>query len=575
MNNNNSKKPDYRVINIPYEFKNSVPETTVFDKTAANENRADGSETIEKSEQTNHTQKAQKNDRIPRKNGGAIYNMMKKSGAKKQQRAAHAKQKETVQRTDGQTDDEKNGGVKTDAAKNSAVKSNDVKSAVKAGRAQNAELQKGKGTGKSSEKTADGVMTSKKKDSAGAASFFGRKKKSANEEKNGKAFPKTAVTVNGKKMKVIMGGKLKKIGRFKRLIATAAVLLAVFIAANLAIPVGLIDATGEFFAGFSATGEGFPLEISSAVGKNISTVGSDIAVLCQSTLMLYKANGKQIYNRPHGYSNPAMSTSGYRTLVYDRGGKGYKIEKRGGTFIDSTAQNDIVTASIADNGAFALATRSGDYVCDVTAFDKKGRQKMQWHSSDRQVVALALSSDGRYMGVGTLSGQNGKMVSSILIFRTNDGTVICDNSFENHTVVSIDFKGDTLVGVFESMLTSISTRGVRTDFDLKSAKVSCFAQSSSAVAVTVEKYNDSANNQLMLFDKKLTRIYTADIGAQAISLSLAGNKAVVLSNEKVISFDGKGGQQKFLDAGADARQIASSGAGTAVLGTSRVEWRKV
>ena len=200
---------------------------------------------------------------------------------------------------------------------------------------------------------------------------------------------------------------------------------------------------------------------------------------------------------------------------------------------------------------------------------------MQWHSSDRQVVALALSSDGSYMGVGTLSGQNGKMVSSILIFRTNDGTVICDNSFENHTVVSIDFKGDTLVGVFESMLTSISTRGVRTDFDLKSAKVSCFAQSSSAVAVTVEKYNDSANNQLMLFDKKLTRIYTADIGAQAISLSLAGNKAVVLSNEKVISFDGKGEQQKSLDAGADARQIASSGAGTAVLGTSRVEWRKV
>ena len=56
MNNNNSKKPDYRVINIPYEFKNSVPETTVFDKSAANENRADGSETIEKSEQKNHTQ---------------------------------------------------------------------------------------------------------------------------------------------------------------------------------------------------------------------------------------------------------------------------------------------------------------------------------------------------------------------------------------------------------------------------------------------------------------------------------------------------------------------------------------
>ena len=568
MDNKNSKKPDYRVINIPYEFKNGVPETTAFDKPAASEDRAGGVTTAVKTEQTNHTQKAQKNDRIPRKNGGAIYNIMKKSGAKKQQKAAHAKQKQTEQK------DSVKSSAEADVTKSGLAKRDNVKiAAVKSG-AQKAEVQKGKGTGNNAEKANAPKKGEKRRSSKENGAIFGLKKRSQT-PKTDKEFPKTATAGDGKKMKVIMGGKLKRIGKFKKLIATVAVLLAVFITANLAIPIGLIDATGEFFAGFSASGSGFPLEISSAVGKNISTVGNDIAVLCQSTLMLYKANGKQIYNRPHGYSNPAISTSEYRTLVYDRGGKGYKIEKRGGTFIDSTAQNDIITASIAENGAFALATRSGDYVCDVTAFDKKGRQKMQWHSSDRQVVALALSSDGGYMGVGTLSGQNGKMVSSILIFRTNDGTVICDNSFENHTVVSVDFKGDTLVGVFESMLTSISTKGVRADFDLKSAKVSCFAQSSSAVAVTVEKYNDSSNNQLLLFDKKLTQIYTADIGAQAVSLSLAGNKAVVLSNEKVISFNGKGEQQKSLDAGADARQIASSGAGTAVLGTSRVEWRKV
>lgn len=565
MDNNNSKKPDYRVINIPYEFKNGVPETAVFEKPTEGTGEA---EKIGRTEQTGGTGKAQKSDRIPTKNGGAVYNIMKKSGAKKQQKAAHAKKKQPEQKTPKQKDSAKS-SAEADIAKGGSAKGNNAKiAAVKSG------AQKDKGIGNNAEKTKASRKSENRRPSKGNGAIFGLKKRSKT-TKTDKEFPKTAVTGNGKKMKVIMGGKLKRIGRFKKLIATVAVLLAVFITANLAIPVGLIDATGEFFAGLSATGSGFPLEISSAVGKNISTVGSDIAVLCQSTLMLYKANGKQIYNRPHGYSNPAMSTSGYRTLVYDRGGKGYKIEKRGGTFIDSTAQNDIITAAIAENGAFALATRSGDYVCDVTAFDRKGRQKMQWHSSDRQVVALSLSSDGGYMGVGTLSGQNGKMVSSILIFRTNDGTVICDNSFENHTVVSIDFKGDTLVGVFESMLTSVSTRGVRTDFDLKSAKVSCFAQSSSAVAVTVEKYNDSSNNQLMLFDKKLAQIYTADIGAQAVSLSLAGNKAVVLSNERVISFNGKGQQKKSLEAGADARRIASSGAGTAVLGTSRIEWRKV
>ena len=137
MDSNNSKKPDYRVINIPYEFKNSVPETTVFDKPAVSEDRADRVKTDEKNEQKNHTQMAQKNDRIPRKNGGAIYNIMKKSGAKKQQKAAHAKQKEAVQRTARQ-DDSANSGVKTDAAK-SVVKTDDAKCAVKSGRAQKAD----------------------------------------------------------------------------------------------------------------------------------------------------------------------------------------------------------------------------------------------------------------------------------------------------------------------------------------------------------------------------------------------------------------------------------------------------
>ena len=210
----------------------------------------------------------------------------------------------------------------------------------------------------------------------------------------------------------------------------------------------------------------------------------------------------------------------YRVLVYDRGGKGYKIERRRGTVLEGSADREIITAAIGDKGFFALATRSGDYVCDVTAFDRKGGQKCTWHSSERQVVALAVSDDGRYMGIGTVSGQGGKTLGGVLLIKTDGGTIISDQSFEGSNVVSLDFKGNTLVGVFDNMLTSITEQGVRTDFGFDSGRVSCFAQSSTAVAVTVEKYNDSANNQLMVFDKTLENLYSADIGAEAVSLSL-------------------------------------------------------
>ena len=100
-------------------------------------------------------------------------------------------------------------------------------------------------------------------------------------EKNGKT-PPFRVKKNDKKISVIIGGKLKRAANFKKLLAAAAVLLTAFIVLNIAIPIGLIDATGEFFAGFSASGPGFPLDISAASGRLISGVGSDVG-LCHAT----------------------------------------------------------------------------------------------------------------------------------------------------------------------------------------------------------------------------------------------------------------------------------------------------
>ena len=550
---NNSKKPEYRVINIPYELKQKNAGADSFEELSdGNSDRSSSGQGKDQSDRPQSTKHRRNMD----KSGGPLYGMIKRSGQKKEKkRAAHEKATEKKERDTAVRET-----VRRDHNSNNLNGQHPNENP-------NGQNKSGKTDRKENGKKKTGLTD--------RLPFKGKAKKSPTEQNKTKDSRSFVSEKGGKKMTVIPGGKLGRLTKFKKSIAAIAVLLVIFITANVTIPIGLLDSTGEFFAGLGASGEGFPLSISSAVGKNISTVGTDIAVLCQSTLMLYKSNGKQIYNRPHGFSNPAVSTSNYRTLVYDRGGKGYKIEKRGGTLIDSTAQNDIITAAICDNGAFALATRSSDYVCDVTAFDKRGNQKMQWHSSDRQVVCLAVSDDGSFLGVGTLESKNGKAVSAILLFRTGDGTLICDNSYENHTVVSLDFKGDCLVGIFDGMLCSVNTKGVKNDYDLQSAKVSCFAQSSSAAAVTVEKYNDSANNQLMLFDKNLNLLYTTDIGAEAVSLSLSGNKAVVLSGEKVISFDSRGQQQKSLDAGTDARQIVSSSAGTAVLGTLRIEWRKV
>ena len=83
------------------------------------------------------------------------------------------------------------------------------------------------------------------------------------------------------------------------------------------------------------------------------------------------------------------------------------------------------------------------------------------------------------------------------------------------------WQGNALVGVFDDVLTSVTEQGVRTDFGFDSGRVSCFAQSSTAVAVAARKIQRLGQQSAHGYSSKtLENLYSADIGAEAVSLSL-------------------------------------------------------
>ena len=119
--------------------------------------------------------------------------------------------------------------------------------------------------------------------------------------------------------RVIRGGAGRKRAGLIALISAVAVVLVSVILVNSLAPAGLIELVETATAGFG-TGNGFPQDIGATTDQSIATVGNSIAVLTDTSLLLYKNDGYKVLERQHGYSSPVLSASTSRMLVYDRGG---------------------------------------------------------------------------------------------------------------------------------------------------------------------------------------------------------------------------------------------------------------
>ncbi len=386
-------------------------------------------------------------------------------------------------------------------------------------------------------------------------------------------FKKNIKKVEKKNGMTVIKNPKKKSG-FQKFFIAVAIVVAAIITVNIALPVGLIEYTGNFFSGLG-TGKGFPVSISASASRNIASSGNDIVLLGDSSVMLYKKNGKIIFNRTHNFSNPAIVTSDSRILVYDRGGSSFRVENRTRLLYDIDIENEIITAGIAENGSFAIASYSDKYVSDVTVYSKNGDQKMQWHSSDRQVVSLALSRNGKYMSVGTLAAQGGEYISQILIFRVKDGKILTEQTYEKSVIASLNYNRGYVVGVFNNMLTSVNTSGKRTDYTVENGKISCFAKNKNGVVISVQKFNDDENNIILIFNNAMKNIGTVDLDCPANAVSMKGKNVVALSNDSIILFNKNGVKKKTKNLDADAHRIVSVNSGVACLCSSTLEFVKI
>ncbi|MCC8076923.1 MAG: DUF5711 family protein [Oscillospiraceae bacterium] len=207
----------------------------------------------------------------------------------------------------------------------------------------------------------------------------------------------------------------------------------------------------------AAQDEAFTYETGS--GQVFAPAGNGLAVASSSALELLDARGDTLFKQVVSYDTPAVFASDTLTLFCDLGSERCVLVGADGAALELSPAGSIRTASMNENGAFALVTDAAGYKGLVSVYNSDGALSYQWWSGTGYVLCAAVSPDGRTMAA--LCAETGGTV--LHLFRLSSDTELARTEFSGELLFDLRFLGNnTLCAVGDEALVFLSADGTET-----------------------------------------------------------------------------------------------------------------
>ena len=315
--------------------------------------------------------------------------------------------------------------------------------------------------------------------------------------------------------------------------AAAIVLLAVVLNWQKFAPVSVSDSVRSFF-GLFVPGK-FPLTLPSGDFKSAVSIGSNIGVLSDTDLFLYSKSGTLLAQRPHGMSDPHLVSGGGRAVLFDRGGKQFKVETRFSESFSGSTDYPIVTACVAKNGEFAVVSESGSYLSELNIYDTRYHSVFKWYSSQGRILAAALSPDGSHVAAVTVGAKNGAITSSINIFDTGKQTPVAVKNYDGVLLLSIQYaSAGHIIAVGDTETVFLSSDGKKAaDYPYGDKTLRCYVNSAGSAVLALGTYGVGNKSTLVSFTADGKTAGQADISGDASAVYDADGHILVLRSADI------------------------------------------
>lgn len=305
-------------------------------------------------------------------------------------------------------------------------------------------------------------------------------------------------------IKVVRGAKYKRKRQTRVFICAFLAICIIGIVLSAILPGGLYENVINYS---HLIGHGsYPTGISGGTVLNAVSNGSYYYVLTDTNITAYANSGKIIFDELHGFSNPVISVSNTRALVYDQGGKSLYIYNLSGRIHSMQFEKEIITASISQNGDFAVATHSDSYTSVATVYNNDYKEVFTWNSAKDTICNVLVNPKGDKLAVSTLSVVSGQFSSKVLILSFDSADPLHTLELGNSLALSINNTGKGISIVCDDKYKFLHWSKFTSNELLISGEINSFRNSKNGILLTVNRANDRSDNTIYLISNKGEKI---------------------------------------------------------------------
>ncbi len=345
-----------------------------------------------------------------------------------------------------------------------------------------------------------------------------------------------------KKIHVIRGNKLRNKKRKLIFLYIIIALVTLLVTFSFCLPTGVIEFLQNSIAK-SGTGNGYQSSISGGSLINAVQVEDIFITVTPTQVSGYNCkSGKSLFNYSHGYERPLITTSEARFIIYSQGEKEYGVYNFQNQLISAKTQNDILTAKIARNGTFAIATQSDGYSSEVAVYNKKGKEIYRWFCADYIINDIQLDDTGRKLVLSAINAQKGSYVSKLYVLEFDSATPVYTKTFENQILLNLDAdNAKSFYAIFENRVEFFNWNSFENKV-FETNKTFIYNRPSNKCSLLVAgQQNNKGNNTVYVFDKKGDKISEFNVDYEVQDIAFKGDFIYILSDKIVYlySVDGE------------------------------------
>lgn len=364
----------------------------------------------------------------------------------------------------------------------------------------------------------------------------------------------------------------------RRIRAAAAVLVVLILIIIAAAQVGGItfSTVGDYFSALISgmgSGEGYPYSISGAGVLGASATNSDPVLVFEDSVKVLNATAKEVSSLAHTYDHPVISSNSGRVLLYDEGGKKFRVQSKTRVLYEKNTDYIILTAAMGKDGSAAVATKADGAESMLTVYGSNREQVFAWKCSKENIVSCDVSDNGKSYAVSVIGVENGSVYSKVYIFNKKDSAPERELTYKGSAVSSVQFlSNETLFVMGNNVCEIVNDSGEVTKIDISvNTPYKLFISDNNTAVLVLSKYSGTTQKIIKVYDKSGRELYSKDIDGLVKSVSTDGKYVAVLTDSEVQIFNRKGESCGGAKINSDAEKVLVCARNTYIYSPDRID----